>query len=293
MENPMSDKKKKLRIKYIGFSLLFLVGLSILLYPMISSAWNKRRAGRLITEYSSSVTADTDKKETDSIWKNVQEYNEQLEQESVPDAFSVRDGKRDKKYESLLNFNGDGMMGSVEIPVIDENIPLYHYTTDKTLSKGACHLFGSSLPVGGPGTHCVISAHRGLPSAKLFTDLNLLKEGDVFYLHILDRTLAYEVDQILTVLPAQTDSLGITPGKDYVTLVTCTPYAVNTHRLLVRGHRITVEEAGQIEKTESRISGFHNPNPVILTLCVIGGIVLAVIFVTIVDRLERRRFRRN
>ncbi len=289
----MSDKKKKLRIKYIGFSLLFLVGLSILLYPMISSAWNKRRAGRLITEYSSSVTADTDKKETDSIWKNVQEYNEQLEQESVPDAFSVRDGKRDKKYESLLNFNGDGMMGSVEIPVIDENIPLYHYTTDKTLSKGAGHLFGSSLPVGGPGTHCVISAHRGLPSAKLFTDLNLLKEGDVFYLHILDRTLAYEVDQILTVLPAQTDSLGITPGKDYVTLVTCTPYAVNTHRLLVRGHRITVEEAGQIEKTESRISGFHNPNPVILTLCVIGGIVLAVIFVTIVDRLESRRFRRN
>ncbi|WP_253292278.1 class C sortase [Blautia sp. MSJ-9] len=289
----MSDKKKKLRIKYIGFSLLFLVGLSILLYPMISSAWNKRRAGRLITEYSSSVTADTDKKETDSIWKNAQEYNEQLEQESVPDAFSVRDGKRDKKYESLLNFNGDGMMGSVEIPVIDENIPLYHYTTDKTLSKGAGHLFGSSLPVGGPGTHCVISAHRGLPSAKLFTDLNLLKEGDVFYLHILDRTLAYEVDQILTVLPAQTDSLGITPGKDYVTLVTCTPYAVNTHRLLVRGHRITVEEAGQIEKTESRISGFHNPNPVILTLCVIGGIVLAVIFVTIVDRLESRRFRRN
>ena len=289
----MSDKKKKLRIKYIGFSLLFLVGLSILLYPMISSAWNKRRAGRLITEYSSSVTADTDKKETDSIWKNAQEYNEQLEQESVPDAFSVRDGKRDKKYESLLNFNGDGMMGSVEIPVIDENIPLYHYTTDKTLSKGAGHLFGSSLPVGGPGTHCVISAHRGLPSAKLFTDLNLLKEGDVFYLHILDRTLAYEVDQILTVIPAQTDSLGITPGKDYVTLVTCTPYAVNTHRLLVRGHRITVEEAGQIEKTESRISGFHNPNPVILTLCVIGGIVLAVIFVTIVDRLESRRFRRN
>ena len=289
----MSDKKKKLRIKYIGFSLLFLVGLSILLYPMISSAWNKRRAGRLITEYSSSVTADTDKKETDSIWKNAQEYNEQLEQESVPDAFSVRDGKRYKKYESLLNFNGDGMMGSVEIPVIDENIPLYHYTTDKTLSKGAGHLFGSSLPVGGPGTHCVISANRGLPSAKLFTDLNLLKEGDVFYLHILDRTLAYEVDQILTVLPAQTDSLGITPGKDYVTLVTCTPYAVNTHRLLVRGHRITVEEAGQIEKTESRISGFHNPNPVILTLCVIGGIVLAVIFVTIVDRLESRRFRRN
>lgn len=289
----MSDKKKKLRIKYIGFSLLFLVGLSILLYPMLSSAWNKRRAERLITEYSSSVTADTDKKETDSIWKNAQEYNEQLEQESVPDAFSVRDGKRDKKYESLLNFNGDGMMGSVEIPVIDENIPLYHYTTDKTLSKGAGHLFGSSLPVGGPGTHCVISAHRGLPSAKLFTDLNLLKEGDIFYLHILDRTLAYEVDQILTVLPVQTDSLGITPGKDYVTLVTCTPYAVNTHRLLVRGHRITVEKAGQIKKTESRISGFHNPNPVILTLCVIGGIVLAVIFVTIVDRLESRRFRRN
>ena len=289
----MSDKKKKLRIKYIGFSLLFLVGLSILLYPAVSSAWNKYRAGRLITEYSSSVTTDTSKEETDRIWEKAQKYKAQRKQESVPDAFSIRDGKRDKKYESLLNFNGDGMMGSVEIPVIDVNIPIYHYTTNKTLEKGAGHLFGSSLPVGGKGTHCIISAHRGLPSAKLFTDLNLLKEGDIFYLHILDRTLAYEVDQIITVLPDQTDSLGITPGEDYVTLITCTPYAVNTHRLLVRGHRTTVEEAGKIEKTEKKISGFHNPDPVILALCVIGGIGIAVLLVAVLNHMENRRLRRK
>ena len=289
----MSDKKKKLRIKYIGFSLLFLVGLSILLYPAVSSAWNKYRASRLITEYSSSVTADTSKEETDKIWEKAQQYNAQLEQESVPDAFSVKDGKRDKTYESFLNFNGDGMMGAIEIPVIDVNIPIYHYTTEKTLEKGAGHLFGSSLPVGGQGTHCILSAHRGLPSAKLFTDLNLLKKGDVFYLHILDRTLAYEVDQILTVLPDQTDSLGITPGKDYITLVTCTPYAVNTHRLLVRGHRTTVEEAREIEKTESKISGLHNPSPVILGFCVIGGIAIAVVLVAAVNHVSSRKLRRK
>lgn len=289
----MSNKKKRIRIKYVGFFLLFLVGLSILLYPSVSSAWNRYRANKLITEYSSSVAADTGQNQIDAMWQAAEEYNAQIEQESVPDAFSIRDGKTDKKYESLLNLNGDGMIGSVEIPVIDVNVPIYHYTTEKTLEKGAGHLFGSSLPVGGAGTHCIISAHRGLPSAKLFTDLNLVKEGDVFYLHVLGETLAYEVDQILTVLPDQTESLAITPGEDYVTLVTCTPYAVNTHRLLVRGHRTTIEKAQEIEKTEKKVSGFNNPSIPILILCVLGGIVIAAVIVTVVSRISDRKRRRR
>ena len=289
----MRNKKKRIRIKYVGFFLLFLVGLSILLYPSVSSAWNRYRANKLITEYSSSVAADTGQNQIDAMWQAAEEYNAQIEQESVPDAFSIRDGKTDKKYESLLNLNGDGMIGSVEIPVIDVNVPIYHYTTEETLEKGAGHLFGSSLPVGGAGTHCIISAHRGLPSAKLFTDLNLVKEGDVFYLHVLGETLAYEVDQILTVLPDQTESLAITPGEDYVTLVTCTPYAVNTHRLLVRGHRTTIEKAQEIEKTEKKVSGFNNPSIPILILCVLGGIVIAAVIVTVVSRISDRKRRRR
>ena len=165
---------------------------------------------------------------------------------------SVRDGQTDSTYESLLNLNGDGMMGYVEIPVIDVSIPIYHYTTDESQEKGAGHLFGSSLPVGGKSTHCILSAHRGLP---LFTDLNLVEKGDVFYLHVLGKTLAYEVDQILTVLPEQTESLGITDGDDYVTLVTCigTPYAVNTHRFLVRGHRVPMKAARRFRKQKRRL----------------------------------------
>ena len=290
MEKPMRKNKKK---NYIGLGLLFLIGLSILLYPMISNAWNKHRDNILISKYSSSVSSDENSEKIDSMWKAAEEYNEQIKQESVPDAFSVRDGEKDSTYESLLNLNGDGMMGYVEIPVINVKVPIYHYTTDESLEKGAGHLFGSSLPVGGESTHAILSAHRGLPSAKLFTDLNLVKEGDVFYLHVLGETLAYEVDQILTVLPDQTESLAITPGEDYVTLVTCTPYAVNTHRLLVRGHRTTIEKAQEIEKTEKKVSGFNNPSIPILILCVLGGIVIAAVIVTVVSRISDRKRRRR
>ena len=280
---------RKNKRKYIGLVLLFLIGLSILLYPMISDAWNKHRDRLLISKYSSSVASEDNSEKLNSMWEAAQKYNEQIKQESVPDAFSVRDGQTDPEYESLLNLNGDGMMGYVEIPVIGETIPIYHYTTEESLQKGAGHLFGSSLPVGGENTHCILSAHRGLPSAKLFTDLNLVKEGDVFYLHVLDQTLAYEVDQILTVLPEETDSLGIEEGKDYVTLVTCTPYAVNTHRILVRGHRTTYEAAKEIEKNEKKSVLSGNPNKLMLLLCIVIGIVIAVIIVKVASRLETKK----
>ena len=280
---------RKNKKKYIGMILLFLVGLSILLYPTISNLWNSYRDSQLISSYNSSVSSNASSEDLESMWKAAEEYNEQLQQESVPDAFSVRDGETDETYESLLNLNGDGMMGYVEIPVIGQNIPIYHYTTEDSLEKGAGHLFGSSLPVGGDGTHCIISAHRGLPSAKLFTDLNLVKEGDVFYLHVLDKTLAYEVDQIQTVLPEETEALAITDGEDYVTLITCTPYAVNTHRLLVRGHRIAYEEAKELEKSETKASAFANPSKLMIFLCVVIGIVIAVVIVTIANRMGAKR----
>ena len=304
----MRKNKKK---NYIGLGLLFLIGLSILLYPMVSDAWNRYRDSLLISDYSSSVSSDENAEKIDSMWKAAQEYNEQIKQESVPDAFSVRDGQTDStyesledpfeagikqentEYESLLNMGGNGVMGYVEIPVIDVSIPIYHYTTDESLEKGAGHLFGSSLPVGGKSTHCILSAHRGLPSAKLFTDLNLVEEGDVFYLHVLGKTLAYEVDQILTVLPEQTESLGITDGDDYVTLVTCTPYAVNTHRLLVRGHRVPMKAAKAVQKTEKKVTGITNPTLPMLALCVVIGIVIAVILVAGINSVQNKKRRRK
>lgn len=279
----MRKNKKK---NYIGLGLLFLIGLSILLYPMVSDAWNRYRDSLLISNYSSSVSSDDNSEKIDSMWKAAQEYNEQIKQESVPDAFSVRDGQKDSTYESLLNLNGDGMMGYVEIPVIDVSIPIYHYTTDESLEKGAGHLFGSSLPVGGKSTHCILSAHRGLPSAKLFTDLNLVEEGDVFYLHVLGKTLAYEVDQILTVLPEQTESLGITDGDDYVTLVTCTPYAVNTHRLLVRGIRTKYveEEVTKNDETIPQKLAVVDPKRVLA-----GGAAALVILILLIYLIVRRK----
>lgn len=285
--------RKNKRKNHIGFGLLFLVGLSILLYPMISNTWNKYRDSKLISKYSSSVSSNEKSEKIESMWKAAEKYNEQIKQESVPDAFSIRDGKTDSTYESLLNLNGDGMMGYVEIPVIDVKVPIYHYTTEESLQKGAGHLFGSSLPVGGENTHCILSAHRGLPSAKLFTDLNLVEKGDVFYLHVLDRTLAYEVDQILTVLPEETESLAIKDGADYVTLITCTPYAVNTHRILVRGHRISVENAKEIQKTEQKATGIKNPTGPMLALCVAVGIVIAVILVAAVNYIQNRKQHRK
>ena len=286
----MRKNKKK---NYIGLGLLFLIGLSILLYPMVSDAWNRYRDSMLISDYSSSVSSDENAEKIDSMWKAAQEYNEQIKQESVPDAFSVRDGQTDSTYESLLNLNGDGMMGYVEIPMIGQSIPIYHYTTDESLEKGAGHLFGSSLPVGGESTHAILSAHRGLPSAKLFTDLNLVEKGDVFYLHILDKTLAYEVDQIQTVLPEETDSLAITEGKDYVTLVTCTPYAVNTHRILVRGHRTTVKAAKEAQKTEKKATGVSNPTLPMLILCVVIGFAIAGVLVAVVNFVQNKKRRRK
>ena len=246
--NESRENQKRIGKKIFIF-LLILGGLAILLYSPLSTKWNDYRNRKLETSYQKSVQ-EKEKSDLNEMRKKAQSYNQTLFVPSVPDAFSIRDGVHDPTYEALLNPNGDGVMASLEIPAIHVELPVYHYTSDETLKKGAGHLFGSSLPVGGKGTHAVISAHRGLPGARMFTDLNLIKKGDCFYFHVLDETLAYEVDQILTVDPDRTESLAIDREKDYVTLVTCTPYAVNTQRLLVRGHRIPYQEDAEIETNQ-------------------------------------------
>jgi sortase A len=223
--------------KIIGLTVLLLAGLSILLYPFVSNWWNVYHIGKKMTEYSrtvSNMSGDSREK----CFAAARKYNKTLILDSVPAAFAKRSGVRDPAYEKLLNLNKDGIMGEIDIPSIDVELPIYHYTSENVLKKGAGHLPGSSLPIGGKNTHAVIFAHRGLPSAKLFTDLNLLKKGDHFYIKVLGKTLEYKVDHIVTVKPRNTKYLAIRKDKDYVTLVTCTPYGINTERLLVRGTRV-------------------------------------------------------
>lgn len=274
-------------VKKIYIVLIFILGLSIAFYPLISDQWNKYRANKLIANYDNvvkEIKPDEIKKKIDDARK----YNETLIGGVVPDAFSVRNGVKDKEYESLLNINNDGIIGSVEIPSIDVNIPIYHYTTDEVLAKGAGHLFGSSLPVGGESSHTVISAHRGLPSAKLFTDLDQLKEGDLFYFHVCGEIFAYKVDQILVAEPEQTSELAIKEGEDLATLFTCTPYSINSHRLLVRGHRVPYDKKEEIQEKEK----VKNVQPYFLIVeiaCIIGGILLALILVKLLDFIKKRR----
>lgn len=225
--------------------LMFTAGLSLLLYPFTANQWNNYRQSRLITTYDETVAALDESGQIDyeSEWQKALAYNEALDPYILPDSFSTAQVPEEgsEEYLSCLNLTSDGMMGYVQIPKINVKIPIYHTTNEDVLQKAAGHLAGSSLPVGGEGSHAVISAHRGLPSAALFTDLDKLTEGDHFLLSILDDTLCYEVDQISVVDPTDTKALVSEAGQDLVTLLTCTPYGVNSHRLLVRGHRIPYE----------------------------------------------------
>ena len=215
--------------------LVFLTGLSLLLYPSVSNYWNSFHQSRAIATYAGEVAA-LDDNTYEHLWQAAEDYNRTLVGRANP--FLPMSGEEQAEYDSLLNVAGSGVMGYIEIPEIKCSLPIYHGTDEAVLQIAVGHIQGSSLPVGGVGTHCVLSGHRGLPSAKLFTNLDRLKEGDVFLLRVLDETLTYEVDQIRIVEPHQVEDLAIDPERDYCTLVTCTPYGVNSHRLLVRGHRI-------------------------------------------------------
>ena len=233
-------KKKKGNFTTLLLILVLLAGLSLLLYPSVSDYWNSFHKTRAIAAYAEEV-ANLNQDQYDEIWAAAESYNASLTDRV--NAYLLSDAQKEE-YQQLLNVSGLGVMGYIEIPSIDCSLPIYHGTEESVLQIAVGHLEWSSLPVGGESTHCVLSGHRGLPSAKLFTNLDKLREGDIFLLRILDEVLTYEVDQILIVEPQEVGALQIVEGQDYCTLVTCTPYGINTHRLLVRGHRIdNVEEA--------------------------------------------------
>ena len=227
-------KKNKRTIILI---LVFFVGLSVMLYPTISDYVNQLHQTRAVANYAADVDKLSDADYT-AYFEAADAFNAQIAAD--PDALYFPD--RFPSYESTLDVTGTGIMGYITIEKIGVELPIYHGTSDAVLQVAAGHLEGTSLPVGGASTHAVISAHRGLPSAKLFTNLDQLEVGDTFTITVLDRTLTYEVDNISIILPTETDSLKVSEGKDYVTLMTCTPYGINTHRLLVRGRRITTPD---------------------------------------------------
>ena len=227
-------KKKSGNLITIFLFLMLLAGLSLLLYPTVSDYWNSFHQSRAIASYAEQV-AQIDNNVYDQLWADAESYNRTLW--GKENRYELSDEEL-TEYESLLNVSGNGIIGYIEIPSIGCSLPIYHGTDEAVLQIAVGHIAGTSLPVGGQGTHCALSGHRGLPSAKLFTDLDKMVAGDIFVLRVLDETLTYEVDRILIVEPYEMDALEIEAGKDYCTLVTCTPYGINTHRLLVRGHRI-------------------------------------------------------
>lgn len=214
--------------------LVFLVGLSLLLYPSVSDYWNSLHQSRAIAGYAGQV-AELDDSTYEALWEEAQAYNRSLP--GKPNRFRLTDEELEE-YEGYLSISATNVIGYIEIAKINCRLPIYHGTDESVLQVGVGHLEGSSLPVGGESTHTVISGHRGLPSARLFTDLDQLETGDTFRLCVLDEILTYEVDQIRIVEPQEIEELEIVEGEDYCTLVTCTPYGINSHRLLVRGHRI-------------------------------------------------------
>lgn len=243
-------KKKGNHFTTLMLVALLLAGLSLLLYPSFSNYWNSLHQTRAIAGYAENVAA-LDEDQYASYWRAAQAYNDTLLERVT--GFALTDAQQEE-YDSLLDISGLGIMGYIEIPEINCSLPIYHGTAESVLQIAVGHLEWSSLPVGGESTHSVLSGHRGLPSAKLFTHLDQLREGDIFMLRVLDEVLTYEVDQILIVEPQETSALTVVPGEDLCTLVTCTPYGINTHRLLVRGHRIeNLEEARTVRVTADAI----------------------------------------
>ena len=263
----------------------YLIAFSLILYPVVSNYVNQLHSTTIATDYEQEVSHLSENLENEMI-EQAREYNKSLIGiSSFIDPFSDTEGIQTEGdvYNNLLKIDDTGMMGYIDIPKLDIVLPVYHGISEKVLQSGVGHLPNTSLPVGGESSHAVLSGHRGLANAKIFTDLNKMEVGDVFYIKVLHHTFAYQVDQILTVLPSETDALQIEKGKDYVTLVTCTPYAVNTHRLLVRGTRIPYEEAKNVDEEV----GLHRTIPFYMII-LIGGIA-AVVIIWIGTKIYSRR----
>lgn len=243
-------KNKRSNFTTFLLVVILFVGLSLLLYPTFSDYWNSFHQTKAISSYAEKV-ADLDEEKYEEVWSAAWAYNQSLLGRNT--GFALEEDQQ-LEYDRLLDVSGLGVMGYIEIPEISVSLPIYHGTDESVLQVAVGHLEWSSLPVGGESSHCVLSGHRGLPSAKLFTNLDKLREGDVFLLRVLDEVLTYEVDQILIVEPQETSALQIVQGEDLCTLVTCTPYGINSHRLLVRGHRIeNAAEAKTVRVTADAI----------------------------------------
>lgn len=285
-------KKKKNFVWNIFFALVFLAGAGVFLYPTVSDMWNQYRNVRLVSRYDEAVT-DLSDNEYEKLWNEAKEYNAEHPVNSIVDAFGEKDDYvLTQPYDQVLDPNGEGLMGSIEIPKINAKLAIYHGLSKTVLEKGVGHVEGTSLPVGGKSTHAVLAAHRGLPSAKLFTDLDQMKKADIFILHILGKNLAYKVDQIRTVLPEETGELDIVEGEDHVTLVTCTPYGVNTHRLLVRGIRTKYAE-GEIrnDETISHRLAVTDPRKVLAGGFAVLIVLILLIYLSVRYRDKKRRLR--
>lgn len=280
------------KISSVLFGLLFLAGFGILAYPTISNQWNTYRQSQLISDYEAAVN-EISEEDFEEIWAAAGAYNQTFSENSIlSDVFGIggENDIRNTEYWKVLNLTGDGIMGYLTIPKINIKLSVYHGTSEDVLETGVGHMNGTKLPIGGEGNHSVLSAHRGLPSASLFTDIDQLVKGDRFYIHILNEDLAYEVDRILPMVEKDDfDALGeamkTEKGKDYVTLFTCTPYGVNSHRLLVRGHRVPYD--GELESTpvESMVQAIQN----YYMLYLLFGLGIAVLMIFIMRRAIRKK----
>ena len=260
---------------------IFLIGLSLVLYPSVSNWWNQTRSSKVISDYSELV-AQMDDDTYDRMWAQAVAYNES--RAGMLNPFLLTQEQKET-YQQVLNLDGNGVMGYIEIPSLGVSLPIYHTVNEDILQVAVGHLDWSDLPVGGEGTHSVMSGHRGLPSAKLFTDLDDLRPGDTFLLRILDNLLTYEVDQILIVEPHQVEDLKREPGLDLCTLVTCTPYGINTHRLLVRGHRVeNTPEAAVVRVTANAVP----VDPLIVAL-IVAIPMMAVALTWLIHRSNQKQ----
>ena len=287
----------KRKIANILFALVFLVGFGIFAYPAVSDQWNAYRQSQLITSYDE-VVGQMEEADYSREWEAAIGFNAALQGNNLyGDAFGVTDTEMENtEYWKVLNVSGNGVMGYMTIPKINVKLAIYHGTGDEVLQTGIGHLNGTKLPIGGESSHCVLAAHRGLPSAKLFTDLDQMVQGDIFYIHVLDQVLAYEVDQILPMVDkddteALVSAMQEIPGGDYVTLLTCTPYGVNSHRLLVRGVRTAYNGEGEVKEqtpVESMVEAVRSYYMLYLVLA-IATILLIGIMAMAFRRAGRKR----
>lgn len=287
----------KRKLSGLLFGLLFLTGLGILCYPTLSDQWNTYRQNQLITTYEEAVSV-LEPEDYSREWEAARAFDAQLPRNNLyGDVFGEGEGDLEEtEYWKVLNISGDGVMGYLSIPKINLKLSIYHGTGEAILQTGVGHLNGTKLPIGGESTHSVLAAHRGLPSARLFTDIDQLYKGDRIYIHILDETLAYEVDQILPMIDkddmaALEEALQIEEGKDYITLFTCTPYGVNSHRLLVRGSRVAYEGEEEIISTpvETMLEAVQNYYMIYLIL----GLTVTILMILIMKFLFRPRRRKE